>query len=190
VPIYTKTGDDGDTGLFGNHRVPKDDPRIEAYGTIDELNSFVGLLRSERLDAEFDRQLKAIQDALFDIGADLATAGGKASLPRVVAAIPELEQWIDRSEAELPPLRTFVLPGGSRIASLLHVLRTVVRRAERRYWTLARTVGSDPAVAIPRPIGVWLNRLSDLFFSWARRANRRAGVGDVPWARPGTSGPS
>jgi cob(I)alamin adenosyltransferase len=184
MPIYTRTGDDGDTGLFGNRRVPKDHPRIAAYGTIDELNAFVGLLRSDGLDAEFDQQLKTIQDALFDVGADLATEGGRASLGRVAAAIPELESWIDRSEAELTPLRNFVLPGGTRPASLLHVLRTVARRAERHYWTLVRAVGEDPAVAVPRPIGVYLNRLSDLFFSWARRANRRAGVPDVPWARP------
>jgi cob(I)alamin adenosyltransferase len=189
MPIYTRTGDDGDTGLFGNRRVPKDDPRIEAYGTIDELNAFVGLLRSELPRGEgwaieLDERLAAIQSALFDIGADLATVGGRASLPRVQAAIPAIERWIDASEAGLPPLRSFILPGGTRPASLLHVLRTVARRAERLYWTLVRAVGSDPAVAIPRPIGIYLNRLSDLFFSWARLANHRAGVADVPWSRP------
>jgi cob(I)alamin adenosyltransferase len=184
MPIYTRTGDDGDTGLFGNRRVAKDHPRIEAYGTIDELNAFVGLLRSERLDAEFDRQLEQVQNTLFDIGADLATEGGHASLARVQPAIAELERWIDASEAQLPALRTFVLPGGSRTAALLHVLRTVARRAERLYWTLVREVGGDAGTAIPRPIGVYLNRLSDLFFSWARRANLRAGVADVPWTRP------
>lgn len=184
MPIYTRTGDDGDTGLFGNRRVAKDHARIEAYGTIDELNAFVGLLRSERLDDEFDRQLAQVQNTLFDVGADLATEGGRASLVRVQPAIAELERWIDASEAQLPALRTFVLPGGSRHAALLHVLRTVARRAERLYWTLVREVGDDAATAIPRPIGVYLNRLSDLFFSWARRANLRAGVADVPWTRP------
>ncbi len=181
MPIYTGSGDEGDTGLFGNRRVPKDHTRIEAYGTIDELNSFVGLLRAEPLDADFDRQLKSIQDTLFEIGADLATEGGKASLPRVDPGIHELERWIDDSERELPPLRTFVLPGGARAAALLHVLRTVARRAERRFWTLVRDAG--PAAGVPRPIGVYLNRLSDLFFTWARRANLRAGVADVPWHR-------
>lgn len=180
MPIYTKTGDDGDTGLFGNRRVPKDHVRIEAYGTIDELNAFVGLLRSENVPPDFDRQLQTIQDTLFDVGADLATEGGTASLPRVRPAIAELEKWIDASEAELQPLRSFVLPGGHRQAALLHVLRTVARRGERRYWTLVREAGGQ---TIPKEIGVWLNRLSDLFFSWARRANARAGVADVPWLR-------
>jgi len=178
MPIYTGTGDAGETGLFGNRRVPKDHVRIEAYGTIDELNSFVGLLRAEGPDAEFDRQLKSIQDELFEIGADLATVGGKACLPRIEPATKELERWIDASEAQLPPLRSFVLPGGSRTAALLHVLRTVSRRAERRYWTLVR-IGEG----VPPAIGVYLNRLSDLFFSWARRANLQAGVADVPWQR-------
>lgn len=183
MPIYTRTGDDGATGLFGNRRVPKDHVRIEAYGTVDELNAFVGLLRCELQQPEFDRQLKAIQDTLFEVGADLATEGGRASIARVEPAIAELERWIDASEATLPPLRTFVLPGGARIAALLHVLRTVARRAERRYWSLEHAVGSDPALAVPRPIGVYLNRLSDLFFTWARRANHDAGVADVPWTR-------
>ncbi|HLQ38115.1 MAG TPA: cob(I)yrinic acid a,c-diamide adenosyltransferase [Planctomycetota bacterium] len=180
MPLYTKTGDGGETGLFGNKRVPKDHVRIEAYGTVDELNCLVGLLRSEPLPDDFDRQLKEIQDTLFDVGADLATEGGKASLPRVTPMIRRLEQWIDASEVLLPPLRTFVLPGGTRTAALLHLLRAVARRAERRYWTLARTPGSD----VPPALGVYLNRLSDLLFSWARRANRQANVADVPWERP------
>lgn len=184
MPIYTRTGDEGQTGLFGNRRVPKDHVRIEAYGTIDELNSFVGLLRAARLPPDFDQQLQAIQDALFDIGADLATEGGKASLGRIGPAIAAMESWIDASECTLPPLRTFVLPGGCQTAALLHVLRTVARRAERCYWTLVQTVGEDAAVAIPKELGIYLNRLSDLFFSWARRANQQNGVPDVPWTRP------
>ena len=184
MPIYTGTGDAGETGLFGNRRVAKDHARIEAYGTIDELNAYVGLLRSEGPDAEFDRQLKGIQDALFEIGADLATEGGRASLARVEPAIVELERWIDASEAQLPALRSFVLPGGCRTAALLHVLRTVARRAERLVWKLSHEIGDDQKLAIPRQLGVYLNRLSDLFFSWARRANLRAGVADVPWTRP------
>ena len=184
MPIYTRTGDDGETGLFGNRRVPKNHVRIEAYGSIDEVNALVGLLRSERLAGEFDAQLQTIQDALFDIGADLATEGGRGSLGRIVPAIAPLEAWIDASERGLPPLRTFVLPGGCRTAALLHVLRTVTRRAERCYWSLVQANGSTPATAIPGELGIYLNRLSDLFFSWARRANQQVGVADVPWTRP------
>ncbi len=183
MPIYTRTGDDGDTGLFGNRRVAKDHARIEAYGTIDEVNAFFGLLRSEPLPVEFDRKLATIQSTLFDIGADLATEGGRACVARLAPAIAELERWIDTSEAKLTPLRTFVLPGGTRTASLLHVLRTVARRAERRYWTLVRAAGTEPSAAIPKEIGIWLNRLSDLLFSWARSANADAGTPDVPWQR-------
>jgi cob(I)alamin adenosyltransferase len=182
MPLYTGGGDQGETGLFGNRRVRKDDVRIEAYGTIDEPNCFLGVLRAEPLDRDFDAALKQIQDTLFELGADLATEGGKASLPRVEPAIKVLERWIDASEAELEPLRTFVLPGGCRESALLHVLRAVARRAERRVWTLALS----PGVEIPAPIGIYLNRLSDLFFSWARRANRRRGVADVPWERAGS----
>lgn len=184
MPIYTGTGDGGETGLFGNRRVPKDHVRIEAYGTVDELNSHVGLLRAERLENGFDRQLKEIQDCLFEIGADLATEGGRASLPRLGAATTELEHWIDASEARLPPLRTFVLPAGTRVAALLHVLRTIARRAERRFWTLVRDTAPGPAEQrVPTEVGIYLNRLSDLFFSWARRANLEAGVADDPWQR-------
>lgn len=183
MPIYTGTGDEGDTGLFGNRRVPKEHSRIEAYGTIDELNAYLGLLRAEGLEAAFDAELKTVQDELFELGADLATEGGTASLPRIEPAIGRLERWIDASEAELPPLHSFVLPGGCRRAALLHVLRTVARRAERRFWHLVHDVGRDPSQRIPPAIGVYLNRLSDLFFSWARRENRRAGVADVPWSR-------
>lgn len=185
MPIYTGTGDRGDTGLFGNRRVAKDHARIEAYGTIDELNAFTGLLRAEGLEPDFDASLATIQNTLFEIGADLATEGGKASLPSVEPGILQLERWIDASESSLPPLHTFVLPGGSRQAALLHVLRTVTRRAERRYWTLARSAAGPST--IPVAIGIYLNRLSDLFFSWARRANQAARVADVPWSRPGGS---
>ncbi|MBL9077376.1 MAG: cob(I)yrinic acid a,c-diamide adenosyltransferase [Planctomycetes bacterium] len=183
MPIYTGTGDDGETGLFGNRRVPKDHERIEAYGTIDELNSLVGLLRAEPIDAGWDAELKTVQDELFELGADLATEGGAASLPRIEPAVERLERWIDASERELPPLHSFVLPGGCRAAALLHVLRTVARRAERRFWHLSRAVGDAPGQRVPPVIGIYLNRLSDLLFSWARRANRRAGVADVPWSR-------
>ena len=183
MPIYTGSGDEGDTGLFGNRRVPKDHDRIEAYGTIDELNSLFGLLRAEPLDPAFDAELKTVQDELFELGADLATEGGTASLPRIEPAIERLERWIDASERELPALHSFVLPGGCRQAALLHVLRTVARRAERRFWHLSRALGDAPAQRVPPAIGIYLNRLSDLLFSWARRANHRTGVPDVPWTR-------
>src|SRR5262249_52017375 len=157
--LYTKTGDDGETGLFGNKRVPKDSVRIEAYGTLDELNGLVGLVRCEPLDPHFDACLLAVQNMLFEIGADLATEGGRAAVAAVRTAIAEVGRWIDASEAELTPLRSFVLRAGMRAAALLHVVRAVCRRAERRYWTLARS-----APDTPREYGVYLNRLSDLCF--------------------------
>ena len=183
MPIYTRTGDDGETGLFGNRRVPKDDARIEAYGTVDELNSVLGMLRAELNSARSptDPQIQSVQDTLFEIGADLATEGGDASVPRVEQAIGQLEQWIDESEAKLPPLSSFVLPGGGRVGALLHLVRTVSRRAERCYWTLQREVAIEHPV--PTEIGVYLNRLSDLCFSWARLANLEDGVADIPWQR-------
>ena len=183
MPIYTGTGDDGQTGLFGNERVPKNDARIEAYGTVDELNAVLGMLRAGREGDETpsDEQVQAMQDTLFEIGADLATRGGSASVPRVRVATQELERWIDDSEDQLPQLKTFVLPGGSRLAAVLHLARTVARRAERCYWTLQqREHGAD---RVPEEIGVYLNRLSDLCFTWARLANQRAGVADIPWQR-------
>ena len=182
MPIYTGTGDDGNTGLFGNRRVPKDDSRIEAYGTVDELNAAIGQLRAEAGLATQDARLQAIQNMLFDLGADLATEGGRAALPRLTPAIKALENWIDESEAQLPPLQSFILPGGCRAAASLHSLRTLARRAERRYWTLRRDAQAA-ATDVPAEIGVYLNRLSDLCFSWARLANLQAGVPDVPWHR-------
>lgn len=179
MPIYTGTGDAGDTGLFDNRRVPKDDLRIEVYGTVDELNSFVGLLRSEELPAGLDSKLEHIQNVLFELGSDLATPGSTKAVPLIEKAITAVEGWIDESEGELLRLSTFVLPGGHREASLLHVLRTVTRRAERLFWALHRR---DP---LPLPPGVYLNRLSDLFFSLARGANQRHGIADVPWRRNG-----
>ena len=177
MPLYTGTGDHGETGLFGNRRVPKDHVRIEAYGTIDELNCLLGLLRSEPLDPELAEPLQQIQATLFAVGADLATEGGKASLPRVLPAIATSEGWIDRSEAELAPLRTFILPGGHREAALLHLARTVCRRAERALVALART---EQVSGIGR---VYLNRLSDLLFVLGRVLNRAGGGSDVLWKR-------
>ena len=175
MPIYTKTGDDGDTGLFNGQRVHKEDLRVETYGCVDEVNSQIGLLRTEQLPADIDTALSKIQSTLFDIGADLATPGSTSAVPRIESEISDIEDWIDASEAQLPALRSFVLPGGHREAALFHVARTAVRRTERLFWTLHRQEEVHPTA------GVYLNRLSDLFFSWARLANHRHGVQDVPW---------
>lgn len=176
MPIYTKTGDGGDTGLFGTARVRKHDARIEAYGTVDELNSVLGLLGAEPLPPDEADRLARIQAILFDIGADLATVGGRRAVTRVAAETRELEAWIDTLDASLPRLRTFILPGGHREAALCHLARTVCRRAERRVWTLA-----DATQDVPRELPVYLNRLSDLLFVWARSLNARHAVQDVAW---------
>jgi cob(I)alamin adenosyltransferase len=187
VKIYTKTGDRGETGLFGGGRVPKDHVRVAAYGDVDELNSTLGLVVLQ-LDAvglrEMAAGLRQVQADLFTVGAVLATPmpqdGGRA---QAAAHVPELkpgrvealEAWIDQAEAELKPLRTFVLPGGSPAAAVLHLARTVCRRAERQVVTLAREA------TVPEEVLRYLNRLSDLLFTLARVANRRAGEPDVPW---------
>jgi cob(I)alamin adenosyltransferase len=183
--IYTRTGDRGETGLFGGQRVAKDDARVEAYGDVDELNSVLGVA-IVALDAESGGAiadgLRGLQSDLFTVGANLATPapadGGRASshIPALPPSrIAEMEAWIDRAEEELEPLKAFVLPGGSAAAAQLHLARTVCRRAERRVVTLAREaeVGTEWIV--------FLNRLSDLLFTLARLANARAGVADVPW---------
>ncbi len=175
MPIYTGTGDEGLTGLFDNQRVPKDDLRIEAYGTVDELNSCIGLVRCEALPEELDRRLEEIQSTLFDLGADLATHGDDEPPAVLTTGTGRLEGWIDESEAQLPALRNFVLPGGHREAALLHLARTVARRAERLFWGLQRRD------ELSKTAGIYLNRLSDLLFSWARLANHRNRVADVPW---------
>jgi cob(I)alamin adenosyltransferase len=179
MKIYTKTGDRGETGLFGGPRVRKDSARIEAYGTIDELNAVVGLSRCEPLPADIDQLLARIQSQLFDVGAELATPDpGRHGIDVIGAAqIGELEQAIDRHEVTLPPLKQFILPGGSRGAAALHVARTVCRRAERQVVALANaadeTISSD--------LIVYLNRLSDLLFVLARAVNAVKGQADVPW---------
>lgn len=179
MKIYTKTGDQGDTGLFGGGRVAKSSLRVEAYGEVDELNSVVGLARTEPIDATVDALLARVQSTLFDLGAELATpATSKAALniPLLAEAdVVELEHAIDRAETELAPLKTFVLPGGSRAAAHLHLGRTVCRRAERRLVALHQ---EEPVRA---ECIRYLNRLSDTLFVLARLANHRAGVADVPW---------
>lgn len=179
--IYTRTGDAGQTGLFGGGRVPKSHPRVEAYGEVDELNAVVGWAATMVRDDWIRERLAEVQPLLFVMGAHLATS----PLPegRTRPALPELpddaaariESWIDRSESELPELRTFILPGGSPGAAALHVARTVCRRAERRVVELAGLESVDPALIIV------LNRLSDFMFTAARLENRRAGQADLPW---------
>jgi len=180
--IYTRTGDGGETHLFGGERVPKADPRVEAYGTVDELNSVLGLVRANLpADPELHRVLTAVQKALFAVGAELATARPEdprlaSHVPRVGAAdVEALERFIDRMEADLEPLRTFVLPGGTEAGALLHVARAVCRRAERRVVALARQAAVNPEVLR------YLNRLSDLLFVAARWVNHQAGVPESPW---------
>jgi cob(I)alamin adenosyltransferase len=179
--IYTRTGDEGDTGLFGGGRVPKDDARVEAYGAVDELNAVIGMARSVETLPRIDEVLVPIQRDLFSLGAILATPNPdkmheQLEKARIDAArIAQLEAAIDAGESELEPLRAFILPGGTGKAAALHVARTVCRRAERRAVTLARTTQFPPLVII------YLNRLSDLLFVLARVANRRGGVGEVTW---------
>ena len=189
--VYTRSGDDGTTGLVGGTRVRKDHPRIAAYGDIDELNSVLGQVRAELEDRGYadnpdarhlDRTLTFIQQELFDLGSELATPDaadrerrGRAA-PRVSdAEVEELERWIDRLDTELEPLASFVLPGGARGAALLHLARTVCRRAERRVTALAEL---EPVGPLPVK---YLNRLSDYLFTAARTANRRAGVAEPKW---------
>ena len=179
--IYTRTGDEGDTGLFGGGRVGKDHTRVDAYGEVDELNAAVGLARALAAEARIDEQLERIQRDLFAIGALLATpdlAKMRLQLEKArvdEARVAELERAIDDAEVDLPPLKAFILPAGTPKAAALHVARTVCRRAERRVVHLAREVEIPPVVV------VYLNRLSDLLFTLARLANRLAGVPDSEW---------
>jgi cob(I)alamin adenosyltransferase len=180
MKIYTKTGDAGDTGLFGGRRVTKDDARVEAYGAVDELNAALGVARARGADADLDALLGAIQDQLFTLGAALATppaaAKARAALPPVEPAwIAALEAAIDRLDGELPPLRQFILPGGTPLAADLHLARAVCRRAERRVVSLHH---HEPVEA---EVLAYLNRLSDFLFVAARAANRRAGVQETLW---------
>lgn len=178
MKIYTKTGDAGDTALFGGERVPKDALRIEAYGSVDELNCVIGIVRSLRPVSSIDTILKKIQSQLFELGADLATpiAHQSKAIPRIQKShAVGLEKIIDRLETTLSPLKTFILPGGSPIASYLHLGRTVCRRAERTAVRLSRNEDIGTAVII------YLNRLSDLLFVLARYANMVDQEEEVKW---------
>ena len=175
--IYTKTGDDGTTGLFGGARLPKDHIRIEAYGTVDELNSFIGWLMSTFQDEETIHLLQTIQSRLFTVGSNLASDPGKNMITPDL--LPEdiqlIEQAIDRMQDTLPPLKHFIMPGGSPSVSAAHLARTVCRRAERRCVALSQTSEVDPAIIL------YLNRLSDFFFVLARWLGAREGVEEIKW---------
>ena len=181
MKIYTKTGDKGDTGLFGGGRVQKDDPRVEAYGDVDELNAAIGMARAIEPLPRIDEILVPMQRDLFSIGALLATPDLDKMHKHLAKAniddrrIRELEQAIDDSDRDLEPLKAFIIPGGSRKGAMLHVARTVCRRAERRVVHLQREV------EIPQLVVIYLNRLSDLLFTLARLANVLSGAGEVTW---------
>ncbi|HEV7298185.1 MAG TPA: cob(I)yrinic acid a,c-diamide adenosyltransferase [Tepidisphaeraceae bacterium] len=178
MKIYTKTGDDGTTGLIGGDRVRKCDPRIECYGTVDELNAAIGMAMVTAT-GEQHGHMAAIQNDLFVIGSHLAMpeVGAKSShLPALDdAIIARLEMQIDAADAALPPLRNFILPGGGETAARLHLARTICRRAER----LLVDFALDRPV--PGLIVTYMNRLSDWLFVQARLANQSAGIADVPW---------
>ena len=180
MKIYTKTGDRGETGLFGGERVSKNSIRIEAYGTIDELNSFVGLAIIEVSDKSVKDLLQKIQNWLFSIGADLATPDNEKTKKLNIIRTPEqyylyIEKEIDKYESKLDKLRNFILPGGTKGASLLHICRTITRRAERL------VVALNSTVKIGNNIIIYLNRLSDLFFVLARFDNTVTGTPDIEW---------
>jgi cob(I)alamin adenosyltransferase len=181
MKIYTKTGDEGETGLFGGVRVSKDHARVEAYGAIDELNAVLGIARSVGLPADVEALAVTIQSQLFDVGSELAAVAAKIDklkVPKVSEDdVAALEAAIDQAETELSPLTTFVLPAGSPAASQLHHARTVCRRAERRVVSLHADADGGVRPEVLR----YLNRLSDLLFTWARLANHRANVVDSPW---------
>lgn len=180
MKIYTRTGDQGSTSLFGNQRVPKCDLRIRAYGTIDELNAVLGIARAQRLPAQLDTVIQRLQNQLFDLGAELASPDPEKHSTDFLqeAVIAEQEAWMDAFEQQLPPLNNFILSGGTQAAATLHLARCVCRRAEREIVELSQT-------AAVRDLALkYVNRTSDLLFMVARMANAEAGVVDVVWEKP------
>lgn len=179
MKIYTKTGDDGGTGLFGGQRVSKASPRVDAYGQVDELNSALGFARTLSPWEGLDRTLARIQSELFDLGSNLATPPGSKfadSLPKITdASVETMEREIDAAEVECEPLRSFILPGGTQLSAWLHYCRTVARRAERAVVALKQSEPVDDVLVRH------LNRLSDLLFVLGRQANARAGVAEPKW---------
>ena len=185
MKIYTKTGDRGETGLFGGTRVSKSDSRVSTYGDVDELNAYLGLARATLLragDAELAGMLERIQRDLFALGSRLADPGRQIAERVTKAAVTggdvsRLETWIDGLESALPPLRAFILAGGSEGGASLHVARTICRRAER---AMVALLAGDQDAFEPDLL-VYVNRLSDLLFVMARRANQRAGTPEIEW---------
>lgn len=179
MKIYTKSGDDGKTGLFNGPRVSKDDARIEAYGTVDELSSVLGLVRATTVPDDVDTVLERIQHQLFSLGAELATPDPAQHGTALITSADTdwIEESIDRFDSELPPLKTFILPGGTPAAASLHHARVVCRRAERRVVTLSRST------ELSNEATVYLNRVGDLLFVLARYANAISGTPDVAWER-------
>lgn len=181
MKIYTKTGDSGETGLFGGPRVGKDSPRIEAYGTVDELNAVLGIARMHDLPRDVDALLARIQNELFNLGAILATPDENRRSVATIddGSIRRLEDEIDGFETSLPALKEFILPGGTPAAAHLHLARTVCRRAERRVVALGHSSGET----VEAEALAYLNRLSDLLFVLARVVNAAAGCADTPWQK-------
>jgi len=179
MKIYTRTGDKGQTSLLGGARILKSDPRIEAYGTLDELNSYLGLVRDQEVNAPRADFLKEVQDRIFTIGSHLASDPGKDKLKRVPdlfeADVQALEQGIDQMNEDLPPMRSFILPGGHQSVSFCHVARTVCRRAERRIIEL------DQEDEVEALIIQYINRLSDYLFVLGRKMAQELNAPDVPW---------
>ena len=177
--IYTRRGDDGSTGLFGGPRVRKDDLRVSAYGDVDELNSALGVAREEVPEGDLRALIDVLQSELFTLGAQLATPDPEAApkeVPRITSQqVERLEREIDRLTEQLPPMKNFILPGGSRAGAALHLCRTVCRRAERKLVELAESA------PVPQEVLAYMNRLSDLLFVMARAANLRAGGREIPW---------
>lgn len=180
--IYTKTGDTGETSLFGGGRVRKDDARVDSYGEVDELNAVLGVARAQLNEPELDPLLQQLQDQLFTVGSMLATPKGTKAWDAIPKIKPEwitaMERHIDRFDLEIGPLTSFILPAGAPLAAALHLARTVCRRAERKVVTLQQAGEVDVEVV------TYLNRLSDLLFTMARLANKRTGTRDVPWTPP------
>lgn len=176
MKAYTRTGDKGETSLYGGTRVGKENPRVEAYGAVDELNSQIGVVRALVKGKKMSQMLKSLQEDLFTLGGDLASELVSANVPRISNThVEKLERDVDVIHAELKPLRRFILPTGGLIGSQLHVARAVCRRAERRVTALAKVEAINPE-AVP-----YLNRLSSLLFDLARAANKKQGVREEEW---------
>lgn len=175
MPLYTKLGDSGDTQLYGGEKISKAEPRIHAYGTIDELNAFLGLVLTEKVPSSLRERFITVQHALYIAGADLATPMNyQGQAARITQEqVEEIERWIDEAEAKVPKLTFFILPGGTRLGALLHEARTICRRAER--WLVALMKTEDINFAALR----YLNRLGDFFFAAARVVNKEGGVEEI-----------